>query len=204
LHDELKEYNYKNEWFDINNINIVLNRLDKFQPIENNKTIEPSEDNNEPLEEIYYLYKDYNNNNIYIKCYQKNIYAVLIIDDIHHKIYDDFSYYSHSYDEEITNCNKIILSKDIKQLFDKYDTYALIEIEPNKYISLESYLLEEYKENIIYIFEKVKENTINKLNNIDKNNSTNIIEEIEQTCINIQKDLNNCIKYKNRQNYKPY
>lgn len=205
LHEELKEFNYQNEWFNINDIKIILEKVDKFQHIEINEEIELNENNNTILEDRYYLYNDYiSKKNIYIKCYQENLSAILILDDIHNKIYNDFSYYSCSYNSESENCNKIILSEDIKQLFNKYDTYALIEIEPNKYISLESYLLEEYKNNVLYVFKKIKENTINKLNTIDICNSINIIEDIEQTCISIQKDLNNCIKYKNRQNYKPY
>jgi hypothetical protein len=209
LHNELQEFNYQNEWFSIENINIILDRLNDFNYSDvkinnkNNSSKERKGHKKKFKKDYYYKYK-FGTMYIYIKTKQKTYDTFCDINQMYSEIMDNINKLYVEEDDfgEIINPKSFKPSYDILIAFNDYNTNIIIEYAPMEYISLESYLLSEHKKYMDSKFLKEKENIIKKLNSYSF--KTNSIEDLEKLCIDIQKDLNEYIRYKNLQNYKKY
>lgn len=217
LHKELKEFNHQNEWFSIDDINIVLNKIKNF---EYKEIIKLKNQYNPPERKIkkkvyksytYYKYETIENSktyNIYIRFKGNEYDATYYIDNIYSKItgYQNHFNVDEDYYGDFVNPKKCTFNYDIVKLFDLYNTDAIVEHSPKEYISLEFFILKEHKEKMLKTFEKSKQYIISKLNN-NLFDCDNTIEEIRTTlsnleslCIDLQKQLNECIL--NKQDYK--
>jgi len=219
LHNELKDFNYQNEWFSIDDINIVLDKLKDF---EYKEIIEQKFQYNPPERKIkkkvyknysYYKYETFEDAeilNIYMRFKGNEYDATYYINKLNSQItgYQNHFNVDEDYYGDIINPKKHNSNYDIVKLFDSFNTDSIIEYLPDKFMSLELYILNKHKEKIIKTFEYSKNIIISKLNNssFDCNNTIEDIQislnNIESLCIDIQKQLNECIVFKNRQDYK--
>jgi len=162
LHKELKEYNYQNEWFSIDNIDIVLEKLNDFKYEKELKEIKPliKENFNIPEENNidkfmvksmkYYLYnhyewhdcKNYTRYSIYIKCNGDEWTACSMIDDIQGDIFHDWNYFTHCYEKE--RYNKFDASDELIDKFKELNTNAIIKTENGNINSLEDHFIQKY------------------------------------------------------------
>lgn len=227
LHKQLKEFNHQNEWFNIDDINIVLEKLQDFkykEPVNQydiNKERRLNKRERERLlypEYIYYKYRMENNDtnfkqmNAYIRCKGNEHRALECIEKVYFKVtgINHCFYCDDDAEKTITNPLRYELNRDLLELFDLYNTDVIIENDINNYIPLELYYLNKYKDDFFKRFENTKKYIIDKLNNntLECNNNDSIekmylsIGKIESECVEIQKELNNYIRYKNKQNFK--
>lgn len=221
LHNQLKEYNYQNEWFSINDINIVLDKLNEFKHkepikkyvsiIDKSKIVEKPKSQYEINYYKYYKYEFKNNEINCIVFFKRNKTTFGILEDIS-KIVSDMGHTWNAYslhEELIEEINLGI--ENLNNIFLKFntDTLALINDE---YMRLDVYLGNIFIERKIKSLKDNKEIIITLINDIinTKYNKTNAetivsdIEKIEEKCIKIQEYLNESIELHHRMNFKPF
>lgn len=230
LHKNFEEFNYKNEWFSIENIEIILNKLDDFTkiiPFEFKKqTIEIKEEvakshicsnkENKSLIDKYIKYyhseynretEDYNSKVLYIKTNRE--WFMSILTDIQKKILDYDDYYSNEICNGVNEnrIKKSKLNKEVLRLFDN-GSKVVIEISKNKYMDFEKYLFKKYKETFLLEYNHIKEDIISELNNPLFRDTENIDEMckdkeyIDDKLLHIQEQINTLINERRRKDFR--
>lgn len=213
LHKELQEFNYQNEWFSIDNIDIVLQKLSLFEYekviIKDNKYKPKVRKIHKKVYKRYTYYKFKGDKDIFIR-YKGNAYdAVDYLNSIYYEITSDSRYHVDEYYGEIVNpeiCSRIDF--DPLKTFDKFNKDVIVKINDKNYVPFELYIFNEYKNTLKDKLNQTKNLILEMFNDefIEPNNNIQdlslYIENVENLCIDIQKELNNCIRNKNIQNYK--
>lgn len=202
LHKEFKDYNYQNEWFDIKNINIVLDKVKEFNYDNHIKLIEENDINkNTELKHDKIRYENKLTVNI------KDVESVKYKE---YKIYEQI-YPSKIYGNIVIR-SKYVLGKDIeKDINSKYfypyrRNYTINYKEP--IYDIENDLYEEDDNNIRMV---KSEEEYNKLNSIFEEFNTNIIIEKDDNYYNYEEQIKrnyelskDLIKYMIDSNYDNY
>ena len=221
LHKELKEYNHQNEWFSIDDINLILNKIVKFQhkePIKYSPVPHINKVKNEVKVSKYALdynkYYKYEFKNYKIDCIvylKRNRTTYGILEDIG-KIASSVGYLWGSYYINEYYLEEVYINLDkLDCMFKKFNTDSLALVD-GKLMRLDVYLGNIIRNKKIESLIKNKdsiEKIINDMttseydcNNIDIIKSD--IEDIENKCIQIQEYLNEGIEQHHRNNYKMY
>lgn len=182
LHKTFLEYNSQNEWFNIEDITMVLKKLDDFIYIEPKKIeavekIDKIEQKDKIINSVdkYYLHSyyhynkkdkngNYEVNDIYIKATSKDR-ACSLIDKIYADIFHDWNYFGCEYIEELYT--EINPSDYLIENFKKIETKAIIKLTNKCYTSLGNYLIKEYNTRLIERFNQIKTYIINTKIEVD-------------------------------------
>ncbi|HBJ1650352.1 TPA: GIY-YIG nuclease family protein [Clostridium botulinum] len=222
LHKELKDYNYQNEWFSIDNINLVLNKIENFQykeTTEEDKKFKQAKPKKSRIVTEDYKYYRYKFNTIYdgeqIDClvYFKRKLNSSGVAGVIGKVANSMGYSWDCFmlkDWELKELNKIGIN-ELNNLFKQYNTDTIVKTS-GKYMRLDVYLGNLLRTIKIKNLIKNKDVIINTINNMINSNSNNMnidciksdINNIEENCIKIQQYLNHSIEPHNRKNYKPF
>lgn len=213
LHKELQEFNYQNEWFSIDNINIVLEKVQYFKRKEKvvKVIVEPKKISLGKVEDYrYYVYKLKKIDIdciVYFKRKLTKMWTTEEIENITTSLGYMWNYFSMA-EWEIQELD-IHTINIIEQEFLKYNTNTIAYVD-NSFMRLDVYLgnilikrkINELKNNKDVIF-----NTINKLINIEYDNSNidhikETINNIENECVKMQEYLNESIEKHHRKNFK--
>ncbi|NFH01625.1 GIY-YIG nuclease family protein, partial [Clostridium botulinum] len=191
LHEELKEFNYQNEWFCIDNINVVLDKLKNFNYIATRQNVIKKEQNNVKKQKIedkficnsnkYYHHRymittidenkeyQFKFKDIYIKNANSSWEACCILENICCKILNRCNIFTAVFMEE--SYKEINPSSLLLDEFNKFNTNALIKINESDVTSLENYFLNEYNKRLFDIYN----NVVDYINNNKINNYENCI-----------------------------
>ena len=190
LHKEFKEINYQNEWFVIDDIDIILEKLNDFEYIEpkkeikldiKEKNIDIEESNTDDFIEkpiYYYLhnyYEWYDKDNykihkIYIKCDGDEESACYMLDNLHGDIFHDWNSFMYCYMKE--SYKKIDASNVLITKFKELNTNSIIKTQNGDISSLEEYFIIKHNNYLSNTLNDIKEYIDNI--NIEINNISNV------------------------------